>query len=279
MLVFAVHLNIQGARTSEVAAEVCMGTAYLLGGVMHWVWPNNAGLDGKGAVGFWATGLVAFAFMTASCIFHARFARHVLLAAKVPRKCCGGKTAVSVLAGLVVAFGALVIIGHLWCLGDSDLHTSNWNMDVDLDGFNATDVSPACVKMIFFSEAGWYISYSAFWIPWASVMFAVTKPRWEVMWGLAVPVAAIGTAVITWTIGFMYDPQSFCLCDYCVFLSPSSMNTRYMIWVNVAAMIAGGDGGEYYDKAKGAVVYHFGTCLAFLLAHNVSNSESCKLKK
>ena len=246
MFAFSFHIwwkTRQKAHPADIYAtwaHVYMGIAYIVGGIVHSMLPNNAFGDGKGLVGFWVVYPVAFISMAMSIHMQIKFVH-------AQRGVCAfiwARSLIQFLMTLLVIVAAAVTLSCVWCLATPSLHTSRI-----IDAYTGGE-TPLCVWSVLVFEGTFYTLFSAFWVPWALIMHAVTKSRSCILWGVRTEFAAILVPTLIWTIGLMLLP-------YTALLATSGVAGQ-------------SDVGALYEQWNIAVIYHFGMLLSSFFAFQVA---------
>lgn len=133
---------------SGINALFGMSMGFVIGGFIHWYFPNNGNGDSAFMPGYMITYAAAFVFMGWSIFEHFRFVRHVT-----------GQTtaALKLMLALILSCTVLEICSCIWCLAQPDLYTR----DI-IDEYEPDSSSPTCVDVAFAAEMAWYFFYGIF---------------------------------------------------------------------------------------------------------------------
>jgi len=255
MILFGLHLLISqhAVYFSTIIALLCMGVAYVLGGLGHSIWTNSGFDDNVAQQEFFITWAISFTFMTVSVHQTYRFVNQILnqypqMEIKNERRLM---RFLNMSLFLVIASWAVTLVGYIWCATESDLHVDGAIDEVpELENDSDTDT---CYVIAAWGEGSWYVTFSLFWVPVGTILrrviLANANVAQEQVYGLSNSLAALFTTIIPWTFGIMI-----------------------IVYSAIVAIILDKDGVDIYVDIYGAVIYHFGMLVQYFLLHNLAFS-------
>lgn len=238
---------------SAIGSLWCIGIAYILGGLGHSVFPNSGFDDNAGQQGFYITWAVAFTFMTISVSLTFRFVRQVSARCSTIGRCWDNFLTASLV--LVILAWIATAGGYVWCSTEKDLHVNGATDTVPPLKEDEIGTGEQCLQLAFVAEVTWYTCFSLFWIPAGAILRAtiletqLLEKGGErlIIYGFRAAWAALWVAIIPWTFGIML-----------------------IVYAGIAAIAAGLEGTEVFEKIYGAVIYHYGMLLGYFFFYNLA---------